>query len=166
MVRACSTRESALVLRPFAATHAVTSSANERSSPIVLIKAAFRNAMKFSFRPAIASEIQLCTEDESVFRFAGTMRVSVEYGPLEVERVFQISGKDPVQASCPGFCLTARPGSCEIKFERPVTDFQGVISGSHLKGAQMAVVKIEVGARAYAAGGIRCWFAGQHVRGR
>src|SRR5262245_61597047 len=102
MERAPTERESPFVLAPLVTLQAVTSSADNRSNPIGLIKAAFLYRIKFPFgagEPAL--EIQLCAEDESVFRFAGSIGIPVEYSALEIERVFQVPGQYPIQAGCP-----------------------------------------------------------------
>ena len=67
--------------------------------------------MKLPFRgDSLTLEIHLCAENDRVFRLAGTFGISVEYGSLVVERVFQVSGQYPIQADCPGFHLAAGAG--------------------------------------------------------
>src|SRR5215475_11408536 len=118
MERAPPERESPLALAPLVGMQAVTSSADDSSNPMDLLKAAFLYRIKFPFdagEPAL--EIQLCAEDESVFRFAGAIGLPVEYSALEIEGVLQVPGEYPIQAGCPGFRFAARAGGYEIEFE-------------------------------------------------
>src|SRR5215510_135871 len=108
MERVPSARESRLVLAPLVALQPTTNSADDRSNPGNLIKPAFLCRIQFPFHSGVpALEIQLCPEDESVLSLAGAIGTAIEYGSLEIERIFKVAGEYPIKADCPCLRLLA-----------------------------------------------------------
>src|SRR5688572_14820644 len=96
------------------------------------------------------SEVELRSKGERVLRPSRPVRVAVEHGALEVERVADVAGQVPIQAERPGFGLPAGAHRGQTERDGVLIDIERVVAGRYLQRAPVPVAEVEVGARPHA----------------